>query len=134
MPGSAPGAEAAAHKLNPIDLALGSSGVVLVVLVLLIIASLGVWIIWFLKSAQLRRLTSDNRAFEDASAKLDRAGELLELAQRYKSAPGARIVLELARRRRHGNSSELLQAVAKRAIAEEQQRASVLMPTLSSIA
>src|SRR4051812_36664471 len=134
MPESAPGAADNAHKLNPIDLALGSSGVVLLVLLILIAASLAVWIIWFLKSAQLRRMGSENRAFEQASSKLERPGELLELAQRHKSAPGARVVLELARRRRQGNTSELLQAVARRAIATEQQRASVLMPTLSSIA
>jgi biopolymer transport protein TolQ len=135
MPEPAPGAAAPAHQaLNPLELALGSSGVVLVVLLLLVAASLAVWVIWFLKASQLRRLLSDNRAFEQASARLERGSELLELAQRHASAPGARIVLELGRRRRQGTSSELMEAVARRAIAAEQQRASVLMPTLSSIA
>ncbi len=61
--------------------------------------------------------------------------ELLELANRYQSAPGARVVLELGKRRRQGGgTSDFLNAVAKRAIAAEQQRASVLMPSLSSIA
>jgi len=131
----APDAAAPApHGLNPLDLALGSSGVVLVVLVLLIAASLSVWIIWFLKSAQLRRMTADNRRFEQASGKVERPSDLIELASRHSGAPGARVVLELGRRRRQGNTTELLSAVAKRAIAAEQQRASVLMPTLSSIA
>ncbi len=136
MQPSAPGAAAPAQTaLNPLELALGSSGVVLVVLLLLISASLAVWVIWFLKSAQLRRLFADNRAFEQQSAKAERGGELVELAQRHQSAPGARVVLELGRRRRQGGgSSEFLLAVAKRAIAAEQQRASALMPTLSSIA
>jgi biopolymer transport protein TolQ len=135
MPETAPGAAAPAqHALNPLDLALGSSGVVLVVLLLLVAASLAVWIIWFLKSAQLGRMVADNRKFEQATSKLDRPGELVELAGRHSAAPGARVVLELGRRRRQGNTSDLLNAVAKRAIAAEQQRASVLMPTLSSIA
>jgi len=134
MPETAPAAAPAPHGLNPLDLALGSSGVVLVVLVLLVAASLGVWIIWFLKSAQLRRMVADNRRFEHATTKIEKASELIELARSHGSAPGARVVLELARRRRQGNSSDLLGAVAKRAIAAEQQRASVLMPTLSSIA
>jgi len=73
MPETAPGAAAPApHALNPLDLALGSSGVVLVVLVLLVCASLSVWIIWFLKSSQLRRMVADNRRFEQATGKVER--------------------------------------------------------------
>ena len=135
MPETAPGAAAPApHALNPLDLALGSSGVVLVVLVLLVCASLSVWIIWFLKSSQLRRMVADNRRFEQATGKVERPSDLIELAGHHSGAPGARVVLELGRRRRQGNGADLLNAVAKRAIASEQQRASVLMPTLSSIA
>ena len=86
--------------IDPIGLMLGASGVVLGVLLILIAASLLVWLIWFLKSA-----------------------------------PGARVVLELAKRHHQQYlSSELLMAVAKRAIASEQQRSMALMPTLSSIA
>jgi biopolymer transport protein TolQ len=127
---------APAHtSLNPVDLALGSSGVVLVVLLILVLASLAVWVIWFLKSAQLSRLFAQNRTFEQAAARAERAPELLELANRYQSAPGARVVLELGKRRRQGGgTADFLNAVAKRAIAAEQQRASVLMPSLSSIA
>jgi len=111
---------APAHtSLNPVDLALGSSGVVLVVLLILVLASLAVWVIWFLKSAQLSRLFAQNRTFEQAAARAERAPELLELGKR---------------RRQGGGTSDFLNAVAKRAIAAEQQRASVLMPSLSSIA
>ncbi|MFO0571212.1 MAG: hypothetical protein U0263_36620 [Polyangiaceae bacterium] len=42
-------------QLNPIKLMLGSSGVVLVVLLILMMAATGVWVIWLLKSMQLSR-------------------------------------------------------------------------------
>jgi biopolymer transport protein TolQ len=121
--------------LDPIGLMLGASGVILVVLSILIIASCLVWLIWFLKSAQIGRLQSTHRAFEKASATVERASDLIALAIQHKSSPGARVVLELAKRHHQRNlTSELLMAVAKRAIATEQQRTMALMPTLSSIA
>ena len=121
--------------LDPVTLMLGSSGVVLVVLVILIVASALVWLIWFLKYAQLRRLRSAEQLFERAADKLARPVDLATLAQRYPNAPGARVVLALARRQ-HAQpaSGELLSAVARRALTAEQQRVTVLMPTLSSIA
>ncbi|HLV64957.1 MAG TPA: MotA/TolQ/ExbB proton channel family protein [Polyangiaceae bacterium] len=128
---------AAAHgkALDPLSLMLGSSGVVLVVLVILIVASALVWLIWFLKFAQLRRLRSAEELFERASEKLPRPADLVSLAQRHASAPGARVVLAIARRQQtQPAGADLLTAVARRALATEQQRATVLMPTLSSIA
>jgi len=101
-----------------IGLMLGASGVVLVVLALLVAASCLVWLIWFLKSAQISRLRSTHRNFEKAATGVERASDLIALAIAHKAAPGARVVL----------------AVAKRAIATEQQRTMALMPTLSSIA
>lgn len=123
------------HKaLDPVSLMLGSSGVVLVVLVILVVAAALVWLIWFLKYAQLRRLRSQEQLFERAADKLSRPVDLATLAQRYPNAPGARIVLALARRQQaQPASGELLLAVAKKALTAEQQRATVLMPTLSSI-
>src|SRR6185369_2651878 len=54
---------------------------------------------------------------------------------KHKGAPGAHIVVELSKRHhQRGLTSELLSAVAKRALATEQQRITTLMPTLSSIA
>ena len=50
-----------APALDPIQLVLGASGVVLVVLALLAVASVLVWLIWFLKTAQLGRLRSAER-------------------------------------------------------------------------
>ncbi len=129
-------ANAAAPKsLDPISLMLGSSGVVLAVLVILIIAATLVWLIWFLKFAQLSRLRGALRAFERASENVPRGADLVALAERHKTSPGGRIVLALARRQETSAvSSDLLGAVARRAVTEEQQRAMVLMPTLSSIA
>jgi biopolymer transport protein TolQ len=121
--------------VSPIQLLLGSSGVVLVVLLILISASIAVWLIWFLKSLQLSRLRTAQHRFEQEAETVTRASDLISLALQHREAPGARVVLELAKRHHQPNlSSDLLAAVAKRAIASEQQRAGSLMPTLSSIA
>src|SRR5690348_7475509 len=118
--------------LDPIQLVLGASGVVLVVLSLLTVASILVWLIWFLKSAQLTRLRGAERNFELEAETAERAKDLIAIAFKHKDAPGARIVVELAKRHhQRGLTTELLSAVAKRAMATEQQRATSLMPTLS---
>ena len=124
-----------APALDPTQLVLGASGVVLVVLALLAVASVLVWLIWFLKTAQLGRLRSAERSFELEAETAERAKDLIALAFKHKDAPGARVVVELAKRHhQRGLTSELLSAVAKRALATEQQRVTSLMPTLSSIA
>ncbi len=124
-----------AGSLDPIDLMLGSSGVVLVVLVLLIAASTLVWLIWFAKSAQLRRLLGSNRRFERAAQAAISPDDLVATAEMHRKSPGGRIVLALADRHREGGATpDLLTAIARRAVAGEEQRASSLMPTLSSIA
>jgi biopolymer transport protein TolQ len=128
-------AGAQAEALDPIRLMLESSGVVLVVLTMLVAASTLVWLIWFLKAAQLRRLRGDLHRFEKQAAELRTPGALLTLAHNQPSSPGARVILELSRRNtQRASSADVLLAAAKRAIASEQQRASALMPTLSSIA
>jgi biopolymer transport protein TolQ len=125
----------AGKEIDPINLMLDSSGVVLVVLLILIVASTAVWLIWFLKSAQLRRLSYAEHKFEREAAGIESASDLVALALRHRSAPGARVVMELAKRQQQPNlTGELLLAIARRAIATEQQRATTLMPTLSSIA
>jgi biopolymer transport protein TolQ len=120
--------------LDPIQLVLGASGVVLVVLSLLAVASVVVWLVWFLKAAQLGRLRSAERNFELEAETAERAKDLIAMAFKHKDAPGARIVVEMSKRHHQRASSELLSAVAKRALATEEQRATSLMPTLSSIA
>lgn len=135
LPVSAPELGQKAKALDPLELMLGSSGVVMVVLVILVIASTMVWLIWLLKSAQLRRLLSANRQFEGDAERIGSSSELIRLAQRDGNSPAARVVHELAKHQHlasHG--ADYLLAVAKRAIAGEQQRALVLMPTLQSIA
>jgi biopolymer transport protein TolQ len=112
-----------------------SSGVVLVVLLILIVASFGVWVIWFLKTVQVGRLRGAHHEFERYAEGISNAADLISLALQHKGAPGARVVIELAKRHHQRNlSAELLQAVARRAIVTEEQRAGSLMPTLASIA
>ncbi len=124
-----------ADMLDPMQLMLGATGVVALVLIILIIFSTGVWVIWVLKTLQLRRLQTLHRAFEKEAATVTSASDLISIALKHRGSPGGRVVLELAKRHHQPNlSSEMLLAVAKRAIATEQQRASTLMPTLSSIA
>jgi biopolymer transport protein TolQ len=117
------------------DLVFHSSGVVLVVLMLLVFASVLVWFIWFLKVTQLSRLRSKNRTFEREAHAVELVSDLLVVARRHVDSPGARIVMDVGRRRGNRNvSRDFLLAVAKRTLAAEQQRATVLMPTLASIA
>ncbi len=120
--------------LDPVALAFQSSGVVLGVLLILLSASVAVWFIWFLKLGQLTRMRSRAHSFEREAASVSRANDLVALARRHSDSPGGRVVIELGRRQGQALTGEFLLAVAKRAIATEQQRASVLMPTLSSIA
>jgi biopolymer transport protein TolQ len=122
-------------KLDPLHLMLESSGVVLFVLLVLIVASFSVWVIWLLKAMQLRRLVFEQRRFERKAEGMENSSSLISLALEHRSSPGGRVVLELAKRHHQRNLTlDLLMGVAKRAIATEQQRASSLMPTLSSIA
>lgn len=126
---------AAATPLDPVTLMMRSSGIVLVVLLILITAGALVWLIWILKTAQIRRLSAAQHRFEAEAATTSSTSDLVRLSQKYEAAPGARVVLELARHQHQvGKGAEFMLAVGKRAIVVEQQRASALMPTLQSIA
>jgi biopolymer transport protein TolQ len=130
-----PAAASKGPALDPIQLVLGASGVVLVVLSLLAVASVLVWFFWFLQTALVGRLRWGERSFEAEAETAERAQDLIALAFKHKDAPGARIVVELSKRHHQRSmSADLLSAVAKRALATEQQRATSLMATLSSIA
>lgn len=118
-------------KLDPISLVLHASGPVFLVVWSLVAAAIVVWVITVLKLLQLARLSEMQRLFEAESAPVVSADALFALAKRHESAPGARVVLELAKR---FGSGKLLEAVAKRAIVTEQQRVGSLMSPLSSIA
>ena len=122
-------------ELDPLALAFASRGVVLVVLLLLIAASFAVWLIWALKALQVGRLRRAQRRFEQSALAAASALQLERLASENRAAPGARVVAQLSLHKEQPNlSAELLMSVAKRAIVSEQQRASSLMPTMSSIA
>ena len=121
--------------LDPLSLMLRASGVVLVVLLILIVASLLVWVVWFAKTAQLRRLKADHAEFESEASEASDATALIQAALKHRLSPGARIVLALAKQHQDKHpTKDLLAAIARRAIADEEKRASSLMPTLSSIA
>lgn len=121
--------------LDPLSLMLRSSGIVLVVLLILIAASLLVWVVWFAKTAQLRRLRSDHAQFEVEASEASDATALIQAALKHRLSPGARVVLALAKQHQDKHpTKDLLSAIARRAIADEEKRASSLMPTLSSIA
>jgi biopolymer transport protein TolQ len=132
MPDAPPQSEL---TLDPLSLMLRSSGVVLVVLLILVVASLLVWLIWFAKSAQLRRLREEHHAFERDAESAPDATALVQTALRHKLSPGGRVVLALAKQHQDKNpTQDLLAAIARRAVADEEKRASTLMPTLASIA
>ena len=130
-PTAVPIAAGAPIKLDPISLILHASGPVFVVVWGLIAAAVVVWVITVLKLIQLARIADLQRRFEAEAAPVVSAESLFALAKRHVGAPGARVVLELAKR---AGSGKLLEAVAKRAIVTEQQRVSSLMAPLSSIA
>src|SRR5690606_11801017 len=112
-----------------------ASGPGLVVLALLVVASVLVWIIWFAKWMQLKRLLGLQRRFERACHVAKNGEELIDVAGQYRGAPGATVVQALGSTiHDEALTSELLTAVARRAITSEEQRAAALMPTLSSIA
>lgn len=121
--------------MNPISLALHSKGVVLVVLIGLLIASAAVWFIIVVKLLQIGRLRAAQHRFERATDQINSASDLISASIEHRKSPGGRVVMELGKRHHQpGLSSDLLQAVAKRAIVNEQTKASTLLPTLASIA
>jgi biopolymer transport protein TolQ len=137
-PGAAPAlASAAEPSLDPLSLVLHSSGVVLLVLIVLLVASAAVWMILVLKWLQLSRLQGEIDSFERAAEGVSDPEALMALAIQHKHTPPGRIVMALGKRLQTGGkgaSADLLNAVAKRCIADEQRRATTLMAALSSIA
>jgi biopolymer transport protein TolQ len=120
-----------AIKLDPISLVMHSSGPVFIVVWSLVLAALLVWVITVLKLLQVTRLSAAERRFEAEAVQATSADQLFALSRRHADAPGARVVMEIAKR---SGAHKLIEAVAKRAMVTEQQRAGSLMPTLSSIA
>lgn len=126
---------AAGSGFDLVALVQEASGPGLVVLIALGAASILVWIIWFAKWMQLDRLKATQRRFEKACHQAVRGSDLLEIGHSMKAAPGATVIRAISGRIDDPNlTQELLQATARRAITIEEQRASALMPSLSSIA
>jgi biopolymer transport protein TolQ len=117
-------------QLDPVSLVLHASGPVFLVVWSLVAAAAVVWVVTFLKGFQLARLAAAERRFEAEAAGAVTGDHLFTLAQRNGEAPGARVVLALARR---AGSAKLLEAMAKRAIVTEAKRAGSLLTVLSTI-
>lgn len=122
---------AVAVKLDPVSLVLNASGPVLAVVWALALAAGLVWLIAALKLLQIGRFARAERAFEKEASYVVEPGDLFALAHRHASAPGARIVIEISKR---AGTVKLLDAVAKRALVTEQQRAGSLLSALGTIA
>jgi biopolymer transport protein TolQ len=116
--------------LDPISLVLHASGPVFVVVWLLVVCSVAVYFIAVLKLMQLSRWRIAEMRFERDASRADDAESLFSIAARHRGAAGARVVMELQKRR---DTPRVLEATAKRAIVEETRRASGLMPMLASI-
>ena len=117
-------------QLDPVSLVLHASGPVFLVVWSLVAAAAVVWVVTFLKVFQLARLAAAERRFEAEAAGAVTGDHLFTLAQRNGEAPGARVVLALARR---AGSAKLLEAMAKRAIVTEAKRAGSLLTVLSTV-
>ena len=90
---------------------------------------------WIAKWLQLQRLLGAQLKFEREAARTSTATDLLALADAHRSAPGAHVVRVIGSRLGdHALTHEFLIALSRRAVAAEEQRATALMPTLSSIA
>ncbi|MFT3773852.1 MAG: MotA/TolQ/ExbB proton channel family protein [Minicystis sp.] len=119
-------------KLDPVSLVVHASGPVFIVVWTLVAAAVVVWIITALKLLQLARLSRAERKFQAEAVQATSADQLFALGRRHAEAPGARVVMELARR--SGGQAKVIEAAAKRAMVTEQQRVGSLMSALSSIA
>ncbi|MEM9692282.1 MAG: MotA/TolQ/ExbB proton channel family protein [Myxococcota bacterium] len=126
------GAEGASQAidLDPISLVLHSTGPVLVVVWSLIVAAVAVWFVLVLKLLQLRRWSAAEHRFERDAAKAEDGDHLVEIARAHSESPGARVVTALGRRR---GKPHLLEATAKRAVVDEERRATSLLSLLASI-
>src|SRR5690349_10565390 len=114
IPNATNAAPAVPIKLDPVSLVVHSSGPVFVVVWTLVAAAVVVWIITALKLLQLARLSAAERRFQSEAVQATSADQLFALSRRHAEAPGARVVLELARR--SGGQAKIIEAAAKRAL------------------
>ncbi|HRG95268.1 MAG TPA: MotA/TolQ/ExbB proton channel family protein [Polyangiaceae bacterium] len=103
-----------------------------VTVVLLVLCSVGVWLIAALKLQQLARLRNSSQRFEKSAKGLGSGAALFALLGGGLDSPGARVVRELSDR---GTTNlERLRAAADRAIVDERRHARSLLSPLGSIA
>ncbi len=139
---SAPAAgtdEASAIKLDLVTLFTHASWPIRITLMLLIGASIMVWVVAALKVLQVRRLRTAARAFEARARRTNTSNELYELVATVGgSSAGSRVLSEMFARSHAHHASQVsvdrLRAAADRAIVTEGQRARSLMSALASIA
>ena len=133
---SAPAAgtdEASAIKLDLLTLMTHASWPVRITVILLIGASIMVWVVAALKILQVRRLGTAARAFEARARRAHSPNELYELVAGVGgSSAGSRVLSEMFAR--SAMTGDRLRAAADRAIVTERQRARSLMSALASIA
>lgn len=102
-------------------------------LLVLVAASVAVWIIGVLKLLQLSRLRSRETSFESRWSGAETPSQLFVAASANRlDASGARVIAALERRRT--TNIERLRAAADRVIVDERQKARSLLTPLGSIA
>lgn len=126
-----PVTNAPAAPINPLADVFKASWPVKIIFLLLIASAALAILIAILKAIQVVRMRGELHRFERESFNAVDSGELFEVARRNQGSPGGRVVLAIAKR---GGSHGVLEAVAKRAIVVEQQRASSLLAILGSVA
>src|ERR1700691_3250982 len=102
-----------AIKLDRVSLVLHASGPVFVVVWSLTAAAFVVWVIAALKILQMKRLSAAERRFQGEAVQATSADQLYALSRRHGEAPGARVVLEIARR---SGGEKVIHAAARRAM------------------
>jgi biopolymer transport protein TolQ len=128
-PPSSAAAPPAVH-IDPLSLLLHASGPVRVVNCLLVAAAVSVWIVAILKWLEIARYRSAERSFEAEAVQARSADQLVAIARGHGAAPGARVVLSLAQ---SGAQPDLVEALTRRALVREEQRAGALLGVLSTI-
>jgi biopolymer transport protein TolQ len=124
--------DAPAIRLDPIDLVAHASRPIQAVALLLVVLSTAVWVVAVLKLVQLARLRAAEARFEEEALRASHGSELYAIAQAHASAPGARVLLEVARR--SGEPSlERMRAAAARAIVDEASRAARMASLLGTV-
>ncbi len=119
-----------APAMDPIALFVHASGPVLFVNWGLALLAGSVWVVAVLKTLQIQRIASAERAFEAEAEQALSADQLFATARLYPDAPGARVVLELGKRE---CDREVAEALAKRALVREEQRLGSLFGVLSTV-